>query len=104
MMLLNKYWKMSVQHRIGIDLSMEELIALRSSFAGIKLHHHHDIHAKQSGYRLSKIKGQGIDFDEVREYQFGDDIRSIDWKTSAKLQKLIAKLTKKKKKGQYLCW
>ncbi|MBI3617490.1 MAG: DUF58 domain-containing protein, partial [Candidatus Omnitrophica bacterium] len=30
------------------------------------------------------FKGQGIEFDEVREYQFGDDIRAIDWNVTAR--------------------
>jgi uncharacterized protein (DUF58 family) len=35
------------------------------------------------GYR-SVFKGQGIEFDEVRRYETGDDIRSIDWNVSAR--------------------
>lgn len=35
------------------------------------------------GYE-SAFKGQGIEFDEVREYQAGDDIRSIDWNVTAR--------------------
>ncbi|MEW6380524.1 MAG: DUF58 domain-containing protein [bacterium] len=35
------------------------------------------------GYH-SVFKGQGIDFAEVREYQMGDDIRSIDWNVTAR--------------------
>jgi uncharacterized protein (DUF58 family) len=33
----------------------------------------------------SVFKGQGVEFDEVREYQYGDDIRTIDWNVSARL-------------------
>ncbi|MDP0489696.1 MAG: DUF58 domain-containing protein [Verrucomicrobiota bacterium JB023] len=33
----------------------------------------------------SSFKGQGLDFDEFREYQHGDEIRFIDWKVSARL-------------------
>lgn len=38
-----------------------------------------------SGEYHSVFKGRGINFDEVREYQFGDDIRLIDWNVSARL-------------------
>ncbi len=37
-----------------------------------------------SGTRLSRFKGRGMEFDEVRPYQSGDDIRQIDWKVTAR--------------------
>ena len=38
-----------------------------------------------SGEYHSVFKGQGIEFDEVREYVPGDDIRSIDWNVTARM-------------------
>ncbi len=43
------------------------------------------------GVYRSKFKGKGLEFEEVREYQPGDDIRSIDWNVSARLQHLFVK-------------
>lgn len=37
-----------------------------------------------SGEYHSVFKGRGINFAEVREYQFGDDIRSVDWNVTAR--------------------
>ena len=37
-----------------------------------------------SGEYHSVFKGQGIEFAEVREYQYGDDIRAIDWNVTAR--------------------
>lgn len=37
-----------------------------------------------SGDYHSSFKGQGIEFDEVREYTVGDDVRSIDWNVTAR--------------------
>ena len=37
-----------------------------------------------AGSYHSAFKGQGIDFEEVREYQPGDEVRSIDWNVTAK--------------------
>ncbi len=44
----------------------------------------------QSSYR-SVFRGKGLEFSEVREYQYGDDIRYIDWKVSARTGKLHVK-------------
>ena len=37
-----------------------------------------------AGHYQSVFKGRGMEFDEVREYQPGDDIRSIDWNVTAR--------------------
>ena len=38
-----------------------------------------------SGEYHSVFKGRGINFSEVREYQYGDDIRAIDWNVTARV-------------------
>ena len=38
-----------------------------------------------AGQYQSVFKGMGMEFDEVREYQPGDDIRSIDWNVTARM-------------------
>ncbi|MDR1366388.1 MAG: DUF58 domain-containing protein [Puniceicoccales bacterium] len=43
------------------------------------------------GAYRSIFKGQGIDFEEVREYMAGDDIRSIDWNITAKMNRPFIK-------------
>ena len=43
------------------------------------------VDSRFSGEYLSSFKGQGIEFAEVREYQRGDDVRSIDWNVTARL-------------------
>jgi uncharacterized protein (DUF58 family) len=43
------------------------------------------------GDSRSAIKGTGFEFDQIREYSFGDDIRFIDWKASARNDKLLVK-------------
>ncbi len=42
------------------------------------------VDATFAGEYHSAFKGQGLEFDEVRLYQYGDDIRSIDWNVTAK--------------------
>jgi len=45
-----------------------------------------------SGSYHSAFKGKGISFSEVREYQFGDDIRMIDWNVTARNQRPFVKV------------
>jgi uncharacterized protein (DUF58 family) len=42
-----------------------------------------------SGDNRSAVKGTGFDFDQIREYQQGDDVRFIDWSASARSDKLL---------------
>lgn len=45
-----------------------------------------------SGEYHSAFKGRGMSFSEVREYQFGDDIRSIDWNVTARFNHPFVKI------------
>jgi uncharacterized protein (DUF58 family) len=45
----------------------------------------------------SVFKGQGMEFDEIRHYQFGDDIRTIDWNTSARFGTPFVKMYREEK-------
>jgi uncharacterized protein (DUF58 family) len=42
------------------------------------------VRSKAGGEYHSVFKGQGIDFDDFREYQPGDEVRSIDWNVTAR--------------------
>ena len=45
-----------------------------------------------AGQYHSAIKGRGMEFAEVREYQFGDDVRDIDWNVTARLHRPYVKV------------
>ena len=44
------------------------------------------------GNNASLFQGEGFEFTELREYVYGDDVRKIDWKTTAKLGKPFVKI------------
>ncbi|MEO0471911.1 MAG: DUF58 domain-containing protein [Bacteroidota bacterium] len=44
-----------------------------------------------AGEYQTAFKGQGLEFDEVRPYQYGDDIRTIDWNVTAKTGEVFIK-------------
>lgn len=44
-----------------------------------------------AGVRLSRRRGEGIEFDQLRDYRDGDSLRAIDWKATARMSRLIAR-------------
>jgi len=49
------------------------------------------------GKHASKLRGRGLDFEEVRNYVAGDDIRHIDWKVTARTQKTHSRVFSEEK-------
>jgi len=50
-----------------------------------------------SGHYHSSFKGKGMAFSEVREYQYGDDIRSIDWNVTARFNHPYVKIVEEER-------
>jgi uncharacterized protein (DUF58 family) len=63
--------------------SLKTLIDLARPASGLNLNHSL-IRSGQSGGYVSRFKGRGMEFEEARIYQPGDDIRSIDWRVTAR--------------------
>src|SRR3954470_7862157 len=58
----------------------------------IEIHTSHIVDDLLAGSWNSAFKGRGIEFEEVRPYQFGDDVRSIDWNVTARTGRPFVKL------------
>ena len=58
----------------------------------IELHTRHLVNDVFSGEYHSVFKGQGMEFAEAREYQYGDDIRTIDWNVTARYNHPFVKI------------
>src|SRR5690554_656318 len=69
-------------HRAYISLG--ELARLRFQARSLKLRPDRRALRQTAGAHLSRFRGRGIDFAEVRQYQPGDDIRTIDWRVTAR--------------------
>jgi len=83
-------------HRSEADgsayVSLASLLRCRLLAKDLNLSRQRKILSQQSGLHVSKFRGRGIDFSEVRAYQQGDDIRSIDWRVTARTGKAHTKL------------
>jgi uncharacterized protein (DUF58 family) len=74
-----------------VAIGLKTLVQLASYAPGIDLHQTTK-YAQQSGSYVSRFKGRGMEFDETRLYQAGDDIRSIDWRVTARTGQAHTKL------------
>ena len=63
---------------------INDLLELRHGANTIGLASRHRVNSVLAGLYLSVFRGQGMDFDEVREYQEGDEIRNMDWRVTAR--------------------
>lgn len=55
------------------------------------------VYGDMLGNNASLFQGEGFEFAELREYVYGDDVRKIDWKTTAKLGKPFVKIYKEER-------
>lgn len=76
----------------GVYVSMDELVALQAADLDLDLRGKRKALTSVAGQHRSSFRGRGIDFDEVRIYQPGDDVRNIDWRVTARTGKVHTKL------------
>jgi uncharacterized protein (DUF58 family) len=74
-----------------VSVQLKTLINLAKPAFQLKLKKS-SIRSRQSGGYVSQSKGRGMEFDESRLYQPGDDIRSIDWRVTARTGKTHTKI------------
>src|SRR3954469_6492712 len=58
----------------------------------IEIHTSHIGNKRLAGQWNSAFKGRGMEFEEVRPYQIGDDVRTIDWNVSARVGQPFVKV------------
>ena len=68
----------------GVVITLEELMRYEYYVQDIPLLPQHPVYTILAGRHASKLRGRGLDFEEVRIYVPGDDIRNIDWRVTAR--------------------
>jgi uncharacterized protein (DUF58 family) len=76
---------MAAEHRVYADL--KQLMRLEHQARGFSLLPQQPINSLLSGRHASKLRGRGLNFEELRHYRAGDDIRNMDWKVTRRLRK-----------------
>ncbi|MED7819176.1 MULTISPECIES: DUF58 domain-containing protein [unclassified Francisella] len=76
----------------GVRPDVQELLRFRYQTKALKLFANQRVNSTNAGNKLSRAKGRGMDFDEVRHYQPGDDIRLMHWALTARLGKPYTKV------------
>ncbi|MBT5031007.1 MAG: DUF58 domain-containing protein, partial [Proteobacteria bacterium] len=80
------------QDASGIYVDLGLLLSSRGWARDLKLFARQAARAMLLGETRSKFRGRGMEFEEVRQYQPGDDIRNIDWRVSARTGGTYTKL------------
>lgn len=76
----------------GAVITLQQLLIQRHAARTLEYLMHSRSIAGISGLHLSKMRGRGIDFEEFRPYQAGDDIRLIDWRVTARTGRPFTKV------------
>lgn len=80
-------WRMQERRELHEDVRIYPDIRAVSRFDLLAVRNRLD----EVGYKFFRIRGRGGDFERLREYRHGDEPRDIDWKATAKHEKLISR-------------
>lgn len=83
--------------------SLQSLLRLQGQVSTLYLAKKH-IRARHTGAHRSVYKGRGMDFAESRIYQPGDDIRTIDWRVTARSGRVHTKVFEEEREKPVLLW
>lgn len=79
-------------HDDKIAITLKDLMRFQHMVFSGRLFPNKRVFSVLSGRHVSKLRGRGLDFEEVRLYVLGDDIRNIDWKVTARTKKTHTKV------------
>lgn len=67
-----------------VHVTLDELLRLRHRAKGFSFLPRQPVHSLLTGRHASRLRGRGLDFEELRHYFEGDDTRTIDWLATAR--------------------
>ncbi len=76
-----------------LRLPVSDLVRVYPNYSTIKklLAYEVENHLQLAGVRMSRRRGEGIEFHQLRDYRDGDSLRAIDWKATSRMSRLIAR-------------
>jgi len=86
-----------------VRVKMETLIGLNRDAVSLPLMSN-SVKAQMSGGHVSAFRGRGMEYHESRPYQPGDDIRSIDWRVTARSGQTHTKIYREERERPVLLW
>lgn len=87
----------------GLAVSFKELTEIRRYVPYLKGFDFKTSSNKVGDFK-SSFKGRGMEFEEVRAYTFGDDVRDIDWRVTARKNQPFTKLYAEEKDREVYVW
>jgi len=69
----------------GVHTSVKRLVGLRYHARGFSYLPRQPVNSVLAGRKRSRLRGRGLDFDELRHYRPGDDIRTMDWRVTRRM-------------------
>ena len=86
-----------------VRAALPELIQLQAAGESLNLSAM-GVRALDGGAHLSPFKGRGVEFDESRPYQPGDDLRTMDWRVTARTGKPHTKVFREERDRPVIIW
>lgn len=86
-----------------VRVTTKSLISMRRKAESVPMNAFKII-APNNGAYLSPFKGRGMEFEEARQYQPGDDVRNMDWRVTARTGVTHTKVFREERERSVLLW
>ncbi|MDF2809179.1 MAG: family ATPase [Microvirga sp.] len=85
-------------------VTLDELLRLRHRAKGFSFLPKQPVHSLLAGRHASRLRGRGLEFEELRHYYEGDDVRAIDWPATARLGSPRVRVFTEERAPRCCCW